>query len=358
MPLIFVSTNSIHPNIHLESMAPYTGVELIYGGAPFGFPGGFYDSQDDRITKTYEILNAHGVNKIDVAQIYGDSEDSVGRTGAGSKYGLQIDTKWGGGFLPILFGVSIPDSPDEVKKMILDAARASVARLAVDQIDVFYVHAPPKDVALEVVLEGINDAHREGLFRRFGLSNYRAADVQRAHDVARANGWLTPTVYQGSYSPIARKLEDELIPVLRKLGIAFYAYSPTSGGFLAKTRAQVEAKEGRFNPQHVANKFAKAYEKEALLRALDRWWEIAAEEGVSGYELAMRWMAFHSALDKEHGDGLMLGGQDHVQLQNSFEVLERGPLSDRAVRRMEEVREIAGDEAPTEDYEKMVKLGS
>ena len=88
------------------------------------------------------------------------------------------------------------------------------------------MHAPDKDVPVSETCAGINDAYKEGLFQRFGLSNYSAQEVQAVYDACQKEGWVLPTAYQGNYSPVARKQEEILFPTLRKLGMAFYAYSP------------------------------------------------------------------------------------------------------------------------------------
>ncbi len=75
-------------------------------------------------------------------------------------------------------------------------------------------------------LAGVDEVYKLGLFRRFGLSNYQAADVQAVYDHCVEKGYVLPTVYQGTYSPVTRYQETILFPTLRKLGIAFYAYSP------------------------------------------------------------------------------------------------------------------------------------
>ncbi|KAJ7770068.1 NADP-dependent oxidoreductase domain-containing protein [Mycena metata] len=79
---------------------------------------------------------------------------------------------------------------------------------------------------------GINTAYTAGRFRRFGLSNFTPADVQRVYNMCNEKRYPLPTVYQGTYSAVACKPEAELIPLLRKLGIALYIYSPISGGLV------------------------------------------------------------------------------------------------------------------------------
>jgi len=85
------------------------------------------------------------------------------------------------------------------------------------------------------------------MFNKFGLSNSLAHEVENVIRVAQENNFVLPSVYQGSYSAIARRQESELLPVLRKHHFSFYAYSPLSSGFLAKTRDDIAAGKGRWD---------------------------------------------------------------------------------------------------------------
>ncbi len=129
----------------------------------------------------------------------------------------------------------------ESSKYGYQAAPARALRLYIDarlQVDIFYIHMPDGKTPISETLAGVDEVYKLGLFRRFGLSNYQADDVQAVYDHCAEKGYVLPSVYQGSYSPITRYQETELFPTLRKLGIAFYAYSPSASGFLGKTVAQ------------------------------------------------------------------------------------------------------------------------
>jgi aflatoxin B1 aldehyde reductase len=114
-------------------------------------------------------------------------------------------------------------------------------------VDIFYIHAPDTSVPLADWLPGVQEVYKSGVFSRFGLSNFQADNVQEVYDHCKENGYVLPTVYQGNYSAVARKQDTLLFPLLRKLGISFYAYSPIAGGFLTKTKQQIEEGAGRFD---------------------------------------------------------------------------------------------------------------
>ena len=115
-------------------------------------------------------------------------------------------------------------------------------------VDIWYIHAPDTSVSLEDWVPGVNEVYKSGAFSRFGLSNFQAETVQQVYDYCKENDYVLPSVYQGNYSAVARKQDTLLFPLLRKLNMAFYAYSPIAGGFLTKTKQQIEEGVSRFSP--------------------------------------------------------------------------------------------------------------
>jgi aflatoxin B1 aldehyde reductase len=157
------------------------------------------------------------------------------------------------------------------------------------------------------------------------------------YDVAEQNGFVKPTVFQGNYSAVARLLEDDLFPVLRKLQIAFYAYSPIAGGFLAKTSQQVRDGLGRFNPDNrLYGMYSTLYSKPSFFTALDEWDKIAADAGIRKVELAYRWTTYHSALKGDFGDGIIFGAS-LTQIDEAVAAIKAGPLSSDISSRVEEL---------------------
>ncbi|KAJ6457366.1 NADP-dependent oxidoreductase domain-containing protein [Mycena sanguinolenta] len=238
------------------------------------------------------------------SRIYGNSEEWLGKTGAGKRF--AIDSKAPGGFVPgSTTGETIPQ-----------LAKEAVELLGTN-VDVYYIHAPDPSVELENQLKGINEAYKSGYFKRFGLSNFKAADVQRAYDICQAKGYPLPTVYQANYSAVARKQETELVPTLRKLGISFYVYSPMAGGLLTKTSEQIRA----------ANADAGRYAKDDALRV---FMEAAKVAGCSRGELAYRWVAFDSAIDPKYGEVIVFGASKLSQISETLAWLKRGSVGEAA----------------------------
>lgn len=306
-----------------------TGLEVVFGGAQFGnTPADSELSNEQGVVQIFDLLKSHNCRQIDSARLYGASEEFLGRVGAGTVHGFTIDTKWVGGFMT---------TPSSSREQIVADAKDSLAKLGIPKVNIFYMHSPDTATPVEDTLAGINEAYQLGLFRRFGLSNYSPAQVQEIYDICKREGFILPTVYQGLYSAVNRKPEEELLPLLRSLDISFYAYSPLSGGFLTKTRAHVENGEGRFNKDQFFGLYRRHYANSPFLDALDEWNDIAADAGVTKAALAYRWVSFHGALNPEFGDAIIIGASSRQQLEQTLESLEAGPLDEKTVQRIEGV---------------------
>ena len=170
----------------------------------FQHQGSFSDPAT--LQSVYEALEKSGCKKIDTATRYGASEEILGQSGGSKRF--TIDTKAPGGIYP---GSSTAQGTQ-------DFAQQSKKALQIEQVDVWYLHAPDT-VPIEETLKGVNEAYKQGWFKRFGLSNYLAGDVQKIYDICKREGYPLPSVYQGDYSPITRKQEELMLPTLRKLGI-------------------------------------------------------------------------------------------------------------------------------------------
>ena len=192
-------------------------------------------SEASALNAALSILDSYHVTTVDTAQLYGQSEAILGSVNAGDRF--TIDTKWRGGFA----------AGSSTKETIIATAKESLERLKMRQVDIFYIHAPDASVPIADTLAGVNEVYKSGAFKRFGLSNYKVEDVRKVHEHCKERGYVLPTAYQGNYSPVARLQDTLLFPTLRELGMSFYAYSPLAGGFLTKTKEQLEKPIGRFD---------------------------------------------------------------------------------------------------------------
>lgn len=187
---------------------------------------------------------------------------------------------------------------------------------------------------------------------QFGLSNFPAASVEKIHAYMSSRRYVVPTVYQGNYNPVARHADTLLFPLLRRLGMRFYAYSPLAGGFLTKSRAAIVAGDsGRFDRSEVSGQiYQKLYNRPTLLAALNEWDAIAREAGISRAALAYRFVVFHSSLDATLGDGVVVGASRPAQLKGTLDELRKGRLEPGTVERVQRVWESVKDEAPVDNF--------
>lgn len=200
------------------------------------------------------------------------------------------------------------------------------------------MHAPDTRVPLEETISGFDALYKEGTIKRFGLSNYTPEQVEEVVKVCHDKGFVLPSVFQGSFSAIARLPEDKLLPILRKHGISFYAYSPIAGGFLAKTAQQFrdDSFQGRWEKSNFLGKcYHLMYNRPNALEALDRWHEIAEAEGISAVEMAFRWVVHNSVLDGALGDGVVIGASTTEQWKGTLAAIQKGPLSSEAAAKID-----------------------
>ncbi|ROW04868.1 hypothetical protein VMCG_04883 [Cytospora schulzeri] len=289
-----------------------------------------------------DTLKTVGIKELDTAETYNNNEADLGAVGA-AEQGFIISTKNPGGW--------VKGSLRE----ITPKTNASLERLRTKSIDILYAHGPDSSVALDEWVPQVDELYRQGKFARFGISNFSPDEVRALYAYCMEKGFVLPTVYQGNYNALSRLIDTTLFPLLRELGIAFYAYSPVAGGFLTKTRKAFEegTAGGRFSAdmRPALAMYKGFYVKPSMLQALDRWEELAGVQGVSKAELANRWVYYHSAMKPELGDTLILGAGKVEQIPVAVEGLKKGPLKPEVVRGIDEIWELVKADAITNNYE-------
>ena len=222
-----------------------------------------------------------GVTFFDTADMYGHgaNEELVGQALKGKRDKVAIATKFG-----IVRDASDPSKrgingrPDYVKK----ACEASLKRLGVEVIDLYYQHRVDPDTPIEETVGAMAELVKEGKVRYLGLSEPGAQTLRRAHHVHPI------AAVQSEYSLWSREVETEILPACRQLGIGFVPYSPLGRGFLtARIRSQKDLPEGdyrvhtpRFSPENLEK-------NTKLLAVID---EIAKKHGLTPAQVALAWI--------------------------------------------------------------------
>ena len=160
------------------------GLPAVFGAACIDPNRAFTSS--DQLPELFSILKDGGCTHMDTAALYGQSEELLGKADVGKHF--TVDTKTKGGFI----------AGYATKENVIKDAENSKKMLGCD-VDVFYIHAPDMEhTPLENTLEGVNEVYKSGFFKRFGLSNFKAEDVQKVYDICEEKGYPLPTVYQGN----------------------------------------------------------------------------------------------------------------------------------------------------------------
>src|ERR1700761_701064 len=193
-----------------------------------------------------------GITLLDTADIYGVSEVQVGKALRGRRADVVLATKFG------FVGTSRPGLeriPNGRPEYVGRACDLSLARLGVDCIDLYYLHRVDPTVPIEETVGAMAKLVRLGKVRHLGLSEVSAATLRRAHAIHPI------AAVQTEYSLWSREPEDELLPLLRELGIGFVAYSPLGRGFLTgrfKSPDDFDADDyRRFSPRFQGENFLK-----------------------------------------------------------------------------------------------------
>ncbi|SDR27948.1 aldo/keto reductase [Thermostaphylospora chromogena] len=242
----------------------------------------FYGSPDEAggIATIRRALDL-GVTFLDTADMYGPftNERLVGKAIAGRRDEVVLATKFGIERLPDGTRVGINGRPEYVRA----ACDASLQRLGVDHIDLYYQHRVDPKVPIEETVSAMAELVQAGKVRHLGLSEASAATIRRAHAVHPI------TALQSEYSLFTRDLEDEILPTLRELGIGLVPYSPLGRGLLT----------GRFSPESLeagdsrATGYFPRFQGEALqanLALAERVRELAHAKDVTPGQLALAWV--------------------------------------------------------------------
>jgi aryl-alcohol dehydrogenase-like predicted oxidoreductase len=242
----------------------------------------FYSGRDDAesIRTIHRALDL-GVTMLDTADMYGPytNEQLVGQAIAGRRDEVFLATKFGvvrNPEDPQARGVN--GTPDYVRSSV----EGSLRRLGVDHIDLYYQHRIDRSTPVEETVGALGELVQEGKVRYLGLSEASAQTIRRAHAEHPI------TAVQSEYSLWSREPEDEVLDVLRELGIGFVAYSPLGRGFLSGAIRSIDDLEPddyrRRSPRFQGENFARNLDLVAKVE------ELAQEKGVTAGQLALAWV--------------------------------------------------------------------
>lgn len=244
----------------------------------------FGDKPTDRqemLTFLHQAVE-HGVTFFDTAEVYGPftNEELVGEALAPFRGKVVIATKfgWKHGEKGPHPSIGVDSRPEQIKRV----AEASLKRLRVEAIDLFYQHRPDPNVSMEDVAGAVKDLIQAGKVRYFGLSESNADQIRRAHAVQPV------TALQSEYSLWWRNIEAEILPTCEELGIGLVPYSPLGRGYLTGKidenttydSTDIRSRNPRFTPEAI----------KANRGVIDLLESLAAQKGATPAQIALAWL--------------------------------------------------------------------
>ena len=306
-------------------------VNLVLGTMTFG------ESvfQPDVTAFINTFLNA-GYDELDTAYVYNDGNCE----------------RFLGEVLPLLerpFKIATKVNPRISGRLDADAAykqvNESLERMRLDSVDTVFLHFPDPATPVESVLSAMADLHEQGKYKELGLSNFPAWMVADVWHICDKHGWVKPTVFEGVYNPLTRRAEVELNDCLNAFGLRFYAYNPMCGGLLTGryTKFEDAPTDGRFT--HRPN-YQGRYWKKSFFEGVKMIKTAAEKHGITCIEATYRWLAYHSMLNTERGDALLIGASKLNHLISNMETVKAGPLPDDILEAFEEAWKITKEDSP------------
>jgi aryl-alcohol dehydrogenase-like predicted oxidoreductase len=285
------------------------GMSEFYGGA----------DEDEAIRTIHRALEL-GITFLDTADMYGPftNEKLVGRAIADRRDAVVLATKFGNVRGENGERLGVNGSPEYVRS----ACDASLQRLGVDHIDLYYQHRVDQTVPIEETVGAMAELVHQGKVRHLGLSEAAPATIRRAHAVHPI------TALQTEYSLWTRDPEAEILPTVRELGIGFVPYSPLGRGFLTgrfqRTEDLAEDDFRRAHPRFQGENLRRNLELVERVRA------IAEEKGATAGQLALAWVL------RQGDDIVPIPGTKRVRyLEENAGAIDL-ELSDDDLRRLDE----------------------
>jgi aryl-alcohol dehydrogenase-like predicted oxidoreductase len=238
--------------------------------------------KQEMITFLHKAVD-RGITFFDTAEVYGPftNEELVGEALEPFRSKVLIATKFGWKHDPKT-GPSPKFGPDSRPEQIKRVAEASLKRLRVEAIDLFYQHRPDPNVPIEDVAGAVKDLIQAGKVKHFGLSESSADLIRRAHAVQPVSA------LQSEYSIMWRAIEKDILPTCEELGIGLVPYSPLGRGYLSgkideKTTfdsSDIRSHNPRFTPEAI----------KANLVVIDLLERIAVQKGATPAQIALAWL--------------------------------------------------------------------
>ena len=297
-----------------------TGIKV----SPYGLGALMFATQvgnsdpKDSIRIIHKALDS-GINLIDTADAYGDSEEIVGRALKGRREHVVLTTK-----VSRPMGTD-PNQQGASRRWITTAIENSLRRLQTDHIDVYQIHRPDPETDIEETLSAMTDLVRSGKVRAIGTSTMPASDIVEAQWVAERRGLERFRTEQPPYSILNRSIEREVLPVAQRYGMGILVWGPLGQGMLTGRVRRGQDTDVRRAQIH------KAFSDDRRLDAVEQLIPLVEEAGLSMTHLAMAFAIAHPAVTSA-----LLGARTMEQLDDLLAGLDVA-LTDDVFDRIDEI---------------------
>ena len=262
----------------------------------------------------HKALDA-GINVVDTADAYGDSEEVVGKALEGRRDDVVLATKFG---RPI---GQDPNRQGASRRWIVAAVEGSLRRLRTDHIDLYQLHRPDPDTDIEETLAALTDLIRSGKVRAIGASQTPAADIVEAQWVAERRGLARFHTEQPAYSILSRGIEREILPTVQRHGMGTLVWGPLAQGLLTGRNPADLRRAGRVRHLTDARRLA----------VVEQLQPLAADAGLPMTHLAMAFTIAHPGVTCA-----LLGARTEAHLDDLLAGLDV-TLSDDVLDRIDEI---------------------
>lgn len=287
-------------------------------------------STEDEAVELIDRALDLGVNFLDTANVYGPSEDIVGRALArdGKRARVVLATK-----VASPLPGNDPNRGGASRRHIIEQCERSLRRLQTDWIDLYYIHLPNPAIPIDETLRALDDLVRSGKVRYLGTSNYGAWQLVEALWVAKELGLNRFIAEEPSYNLLDRSTEVELMPFAQTYGVALNPYSPLAEGVLAGRYRHGVPSDARFAAD--SRRLAE-HDTPAVAAVVDTVAELAAEKGCTMSQLALAWLAHQPAVAAP-----IIGPRNRAQLEDNVGAAEV-TITDEDRRRLDAVAPPGG----------------
>jgi aryl-alcohol dehydrogenase-like predicted oxidoreductase len=293
-------------------VTPYALGAMMLGS--FGNP-----DRQEGVRIIHRALDA-GINFVDTADRYGNSEEVVGEALQGRRDDVVLATKFWG---PVDDDVNHRGAS---RRWIMQAVERSLRNLRTDHIDLYQLHRPDPETDVDETLSALTDLVRQGKVRAIGTSSMRGSEIVEAQWVAERRGYERFRTEQPNYSILDREIEREILPVAQRYGMGTLVYSPLAGGALSgKYRA------GQANDNFRASTGMQHFHDERRLAVIEQLVALSDEIGIKLTHLAMAFTIAHPGVTSA-----IAGPRTMEQLEDTLAGAEVS-LSDEVLDRIDAI---------------------